>query len=117
MGENGKKTQIIKGVLDSGADEVTIPKKIADYLELTLLPREKKILTAGGIREAYKSTVTFYLGRGGREVEYKDVEICVIDNKDVPVLVGIVPVFMDYDVIIQAYRNRVILEPKKEKDK
>ena len=37
-------------ILDSGADEITIPKELADILGYTLNRRKRKINTAGGER-------------------------------------------------------------------
>ena len=111
IGQDGTSTPTINAILDSGADEITIPEPLADYLHLDLEPRDEPISTAGGSREAFKSTISFYLGRGGREVKYENIEICVIDE-DMPVLIGITPVFEDYNVTIMAHQNKFILEPK-----
>jgi len=112
IGENGKETQLFYAILDSGADEVSIPKKLADYLGQSLTPRKSKIHTAGGQVDAFSTKVHFFIGRGGREVEYKDIEACVID-RDMPVLVGIYPVFEDYDVTISASSTKVTMVPHK----
>lgn len=111
--QDGKLESTFNAILDSGADEVTISKEMADKLGLELEIRPDPIHTAGGERQAYSATANFNLGRGGREVRYTDVDICVIDV-DMPVLIGITPIFEDYKVIIMAYRNRFILELKEE---
>ena len=110
---DGKPEPTFNAILDSGADEVTIPKEMADKLGLELEIRPRPIHTAGGERPAYSAIANFNLGRGGREVRYADIDICVTDV-DMPVLIGITPIFEDYKVIIMAYRNRFILEPKEE---
>ena len=98
-------------ILDSGASEITIPKTLADLLELELRPRSHPAQTAGGEVEAFTSTTDFNLGRGGRVVKYTDIDICVMDNCPA-ILVGIRPVFTDYKVTIMAYKKKCILEPR-----
>lgn len=107
----GRPTPTFNAILDSGADEITIPKELSDELQLELTSREEPINTAGGEREAFLAVANFNLGRGGREVRYTDIDICVIDE-NMPILVGITPIFEDYRVIIMAYQNRFILEPR-----
>jgi len=115
IGSKGRKTGIINGVLDSGADEITIPKDLAEWLELDLILRDKPIHTAMGEKKAYSANIDFILFRGGksREVYYKNIEICVIEGCP-DILVGIEPVFKDYNIIIKAYKKKVIFEPPKE---
>jgi len=108
---DNKPTPTFNAILDSGADEITIPKDLADLLGYKLMKRFEKINTAGGEIKAFKTKGKFDIGRGGREVEYKNIEICVIDY-DIPVLVGIKPIFNDYKVTIFAFENKFILEPK-----
>ena len=98
-------------ILDSGASEITIPKVLADLLELELKPRDHPAQTAGGEVEAYTAITDFNLGRGGRIVKYTDIEICVMENCPA-ILIGIRPIFMDYNVTIMAYRRKCFLEPK-----
>ena len=107
---NNNATPTFNAILDSGADEITIPKELADFLGYTVQSRTDKINTAGGEIDAFKSSAHFSIGRGGREVRYRNIEICVIDQ-DIPVLIGIKPLFDTYKVIIQAYENKFILEP------
>lgn len=109
--KNNKSTPTFNAILDSGADEITIPKELAELLKYDLKERPEKINTAGGEISAFKIVGGFSIGRGGREVEYNNVEICVVDQ-DIPVLIGIKPLFNDYTVTILAYENKFILEPK-----
>lgn len=111
--KDGTKTQLLNNaILDSGAYEITIPKALADMLGLELRPRSNPVHTAGGLIEAYTATIDFTLGRGGRFVEYNDVGICVM--KQCPaVLIGIHPIFQDYDVTIMAHQRKCILTPRK----
>lgn len=106
-----KPTSTFNAILDSGADEITIPKDLADILEYDLIRRDRRINTAGGEMKAYKTHGNFNIGRGEREVEYRKEDICVIDH-DIPVLVGIKPVFNDYQIKICAYENKFTMNPK-----
>lgn len=105
-------TPIINAVLDSGADTITIPRDLADWLKLKLEPRDTPAMTAAGTIKSYRAIVSkFILGQGGREVKYKEVEVCVMENCPY-VLVGISPVFEEYIVIINAFQNKFTLEPE-----
>ena len=104
-------TQMINAVLDSGADAITIPKDLAEWLQLKLEPMKTPAKTAAGTTNAFIGKVSeFILGQGGREVIYKDVEVCTMEHCPYT-LVGISPVFEDYNVKIMASQKRYILEP------
>lgn len=107
---NDKPTPTFDAILDSGADEITIPKNLADLLGYKLTKRSGKINTAGGVINAFKTKGKFNIGRGGREVKYSNVNICVIDH-DIPVLVGIKPIFDNYKIKISAFENKCVLDP------
>jgi hypothetical protein len=110
--KDGTPTQPFQdAVLDSGANQITIPKALADILGLKLYPRSGLAQTAAGESQAFTSTTNFNLGRGGRVVKYTDIEICVMENCPA-ILIGIQPVFQDYSVTFKTYKNTCILEPK-----
>jgi predicted aspartyl protease len=110
--KNGTRAQLLNNaILDSGAYEITIPKKLADMLGLVLRPRLNPVHTAGGLIKACSATIDFVLGRGGRFVQYSNVDICVMEQCPA-VLIGIRPIFEDYRVTIMVYQHRCILEPK-----
>lgn len=102
---------MIEGLLDSGSDQILIPKGIAKYLDLPLEKQEKPMKVAGGSKKWYKSKVDFIIGRGGREVIYTNQPIAVIDSDDSPVLVGRDPLFKGYEVIFKEFNNQFILNP------
>jgi len=110
--KDGARTQLLNNaILDSGAYEITIPRALADMLGLELRPRSNLVHTAGGLIEACTATIDFTLGRGGRFVQYNDVDICVM--KQCPaVLIGIHPIFEDYTVTIMAHKKKCILDPR-----
>ena len=80
-------TLTFNAILDSGADEVTIPKALADLLKYQSSLRTDKINTAGGEIEALSSVAYFNIGKGVKEVKYKNIDISVID-KEMPFLIG-----------------------------
>ena len=81
------------------------------WLQLRLEPRDTPAMTAAGTTKAYKAIVPeLILGQGGREVHYKNTEVCVMENCPY-ILVGISPIFEDYKVTIIATKKRFMLEP------
>ena len=67
--KDGTPTQPFQdAVLDSGANQITIPKALADILGLKLAPRPGPAQTAAGESQAFIATANFNLGRGGRVV-------------------------------------------------
>ena len=62
IGSDGKSTPTFNAILDSGADEVTIPKALSDELQLELNSRPDPIHTAGGEIDAFTTTCNFNLG-------------------------------------------------------
>jgi len=108
---DGISTQIINAVLDSGADTITIPQDLATWLQLKLEPRDTPAMTAAGTIKAYKAMVPeLILGQGGRDVHYKNIEVCVME-KCPYILIGISPIFEDYKVTVIASQRQFILEP------
>jgi hypothetical protein len=110
--KDGTRAQLLNNaILDSGANQITIPKALADMLGLKLQPRARPAQTAAGESQAFTATVNFNLGRGGRDVKYTDIEICVME-KCPAILIGIRPIFEDHKVTIMAYKKTCALEPK-----
>ena len=81
-----KLTPSFNAILDFGADEITIPKKLADLHRYKLTPRFERVNTISGKIGSFETIGNFNIGHGGREVEYKNIEIYVIDH-NVPVLI------------------------------
>jgi hypothetical protein len=106
-----KITPIIYAVLDSGADAVTIPLRLAKKWNLQLKLVKTPVSTAGGKIQAYSSKIDFIIGQAVRTVRYADEEICVLPGCP-DFLVGIIPIFKDYDVHIKASDTRYVLEPR-----
>jgi predicted aspartyl protease len=103
---------MIHAVLDSGADALTIPEELAGWLHLKLKPQKTPARTAAGTTNAYVGTVPqFILGQGGREVKYTNIEVYTIEHCPYT-LVGIAPVFEEYNVTIRASQKRFTLTPE-----
>lgn len=109
---DGVSSPIINAVLYSGADARTIPKELAEWLQIKLVPTKTSARTAAGTTNAFIGEAPeFILGQGGREVSYKDVEVYTMEHCSYT-LVGITPVFEDFNVTIQASQTRFRLEPR-----
>ena len=106
-----KTTPLIYAVLDSGADAVTMPLKLANRWNLQLQPLNVPVSTASGPTQAYKSKIDFIIGQAVRTVKYEDVDMCVLPGCP-DILVGIHPIFEDYDVNIKATDTRYVLSPR-----
>ena len=114
-----KKTRMTEGLLDTGSDGIVLPMGAAKYLELKLEEKEKPMIVAGGLSvKQYKSKVNLTIGRGGRFVEFNDIEITVPDTnpeKDKsPILIGRDPIFQYYEVNFIEGKRKVIMKPFKE---
>ena len=110
--KDGTPTQTFNdAVLDSGAYGVAIPLSLAAVLELemTMLPQPGQ--TAGGPVDSWMASADFRIGRGGVYIDYKDVDICILDW-ETRILVGMNPVFKDFIVTIDARDKKVSLVPK-----
>jgi hypothetical protein len=111
-----KKTRMTEGLLDTGSDGIVLPMGAAKYLELELEPKGKPMIVAGGLSvKQYKSKVNLTIGRGGRFVEFKDIEITVPDTepeKDKsPILIGRDPIFKYYEINFIEAKRKVIMKP------
>ncbi len=108
------KTNVIEALLDSGSDIIHINRDIFSFLGL---PKGKKIDGGGmgGKYVAYNTKVGLILGRGGREVDFGYVNaVFPEEEKDVPILIGKFPVFEEFQVIFEGYKEKFKLIPKEE---
>ena len=107
-----KTTPLFYAILDSGAEAITIPQRLAESWHLTLTELPDPANTAGGQVRAYKSKIDFSIGQvTARTVKYENIEIYVLPGCP-DILVGIHPIFEDYDVNIKASDTRYVLEPR-----
>lgn len=107
---NGRETPIIDALLDSGGDFIVIPMPIAAYLGLKL-KKAGDVDTAGGTASLYKSCLDMGIGGKSKIALYENIEICVSDRDDLPVLLGRHPIFEDFEIIFNKNENQLILKP------
>ena len=84
------------------------------YLDLS---KEKKIESGGmgGKYIAYETQVGVILGRGGREVDFGFVSVVFPEEElDVPILIGRIPVFEEFQVVFEEYKKKFKLIPREE---
>lgn len=108
----GKRTPIIEALLDSGADGIHLHRAVVDDLKL---PQGKKLESGGmgGKYNCYETEVGLIIGRGGKEVDFGIVKALFPENDlDVPFLIGRKPVFEEYQVIFEDFKQRFRLIPK-----
>ena len=104
-----KKTPVIAALIDSGGDSIVIPKAVAEFLGASV--EESEIAkTASGFTSIRKTRLNMVIGRNKDRIEYKDVEVFVADNNDIPVLLGRNPLFEDFEITFRKKKKEVILK-------
>lgn len=69
----------------------------------------------GGKYVCYESQAGLIIGQGGREVDFGYVTVIVPEEeKDVPILIGRHPVFEEFQVVFEDYKQKFKLIPKEE---
>lgn len=101
-----KKTPVIAALIDSGGDSIVIPKAIADYLGVKT-DRSEKAKTASGFTDIEKANLKMVIGKN--DIVYESVDVFVINNNDMPVLLGREPLFEDFEIIFRKKKNEIIL--------
>lgn len=109
-----EKTPVIEALIDSGADRLYLHKAIADNLNLPVMKRVE-CCGMGGKYMSYETKVGLIIGRGGREVDFGLVSATVPEiEQDVPILIGRYPVFEEFQVIFEEFKQKFKLIPKEE---
>ncbi len=109
-----KKTPLMEGLLDSGSDYTFLPKGVAEFLGLPEIKREE-ISGIGGSQYSFVSEAGLIIGRGGRETDLGQVRVYIPETtQKIPLLIGRNPLFQEYQVIFEDYKNRVKLIPKED---
>ena len=111
----GKKVHSSEGLLDSGADCLTISKRLSDYLELKL---GKGYLGGSAAGEKslkyYPSKVNVLIGRGKNIHNLGEIDIEVSEG-DIPILIGKKPIFQMYQITFREFNTPTfIMIPKDE---
>ena len=107
---DGKETPFIDALLDSGGDFIVIPLPIAKFLGAKL--RETKdVSTAGGIAPVSKTRLDLGIMRDDKEdILYRRLEVFVMDNDDLPVLIGRKPFFEDFEITFKKHKKKLVLK-------
>ena len=111
-----KTTRPTEGLLDSGADEIVLPRGLADYLELDLKSSNKPMKVASGDSvPRFVAEVTLTIGRAGRFCDPIKTEVCVPEEGDAPILIGRRPVFGLFEITFIEAERRLKMEPYRKK--
>ena len=94
-----------EALIDSGADKIIFPKKIAKYLKLPEF-EIKKCSGIGGRTDRYETEVGLKIGRAGKISELGILPASYTDNDDIPILIGREPIFNEYKIIFEQYKNK-----------
>jgi hypothetical protein len=107
-------TPIFEALLDSGSDGVHLHRDISDSLGLTRLKKTESE-GMGGKYNCFETEVGLILGRGGRTVDFGVVE-AVFPEQDlnVPLLIGRKPVFEEFQIIFEEFKDKFKLIPKED---
>ena len=96
-----------EGLLDSGADRIFIPKRIAEGLKL---PKLERIGTSGIFKSetCYKTKVGFVLGvTKTRMLDFGYIDAVFPETVSViPLLVGRDPIFKHFEIIFREYEKK-----------
>jgi len=104
-----KKTPIIAALIDSGGDNIVIPKAVAEFLGANV--EESEIAkTAGGFTSVRRTKLNMVIGRNKDRIEYSNVEVFVADNNDIPVLLGRDPLFEDFEITFRKKKREIVLK-------
>lgn len=108
---NGKSTRLLGGLLDSGSDEIVLPRFIATRLGLDL-ERANPITVVGSRTNRFESHVSLSLGRAGRICgPIKDIKVSVLEGDDTPLIIGRNPIFKLYRITFVEAENRFEMLP------
>ena len=96
-----------EGLLDSGADGVFLPKRIAEVMDL---PKKEKISTSGVLKseECYKTEVGFIIGvTKSKSLDFGMIEaVFPKSESDIPILIGRDPIFKYFEVVFMEYLGK-----------
>jgi hypothetical protein len=108
---NGKSTRLLEGLLDSGSDEIVLPRFIATRLGLELV-RTNPITVVGSRSNRFESHVSLSLGRAGRICgPINDIKVSVLEGDDTPLIIGRDPVFKLFRITFIEAENRFEMLP------
>lgn len=106
----GIKTSPTEGLLDSGADSIVLPRRVASFLNLEMNDTTP-MRVVGRTVERYKATANLTIGRAGRFVSFPNVEVSIPKEGETPILFGRKPIFDKYKITFIDPEKRFIMEP------
>ena len=100
-------------MLDSGADQTTIPYSLAEILGLDLSGEERKINGIGGLIRAKSTSAQIRLQKGHERYTFK-IPVCVLldDKLAPPPLLGREGFFNKFRIVIDEAAGKVVLKRK-----
>jgi hypothetical protein len=108
---NGKSLRPMVGLLDSGSDEIVLPRSIATRLGLDL-KRADPLTVVGSKTNRFESKVSMTIGRAGRICEpINDIKVSVLEGDDTPLIIGRDPIFKLYRITFVEAENRFEMTP------
>lgn len=116
---SGKKEEIgflyKDSILDSGSNIISVPEDIAKWLNFVVKKEERETETAKGkITEHVQITDRFcfnIIDINGVSVRY-DNERARVAPSDTEILIGTIPIFRDFNIVIKASEKLTVLLPK-----
>ena len=110
--DKNHKTPIFEAL--TGSDGVHLHRDISDSLGLTRLKKTESE-GMGGIYNCFETEVGLIIGRGGRFVNLEVVTVVYPEKGlNVPLLIGRNPVFEEYQIIFEEYKEKFKLIPKED---
>lgn len=108
------KTPLFEALLNSGSDGVHLHRDISESLRLTRVNKTESE-GMGGKYNSYETEVGLIIGRGGRTVDFGPVKAVFPENDlNVPFLIGRNPVFEEFQIILEEYKEKFKLVPKED---
>lgn len=110
LSKPGERPLSFEGLVDSGADTLFIPKRVAEILGLEL----HDMNVSAGVFEkgiCHRSKVGLIIGRmGAGRLDFGQVDATVPESYgDIPILIGRDPFFKYFEVCFKEYRDKPVL--------
>jgi|SRR3989338_3438827 len=107
--ENNRLVQII-ALIDSGADNIVIPKELAEILGLKL-GEEVETAGIGGKTKVRKTRMCFAVRKGREMYQITSNALVLMDeNIDVPLILGRNGFFEEFEITFRQKEERIILK-------
>ncbi|MEK6835295.1 MAG: retropepsin-like aspartic protease [Nanoarchaeota archaeon] len=108
--KSDKESIDVVGLIDSGADISVIPKEMAEILGLRL-EKEDESTGVGGKARTADSHVNIKIEKGHEKYEFRlPIKVLLQENSEIPVLLGRLAFFDNFNIIFEQSNQRVILK-------